>query len=180
MRFQETIQEASQAGAVSRKIVIALSITFIIVGALFGVQWAVQLKYERARADWKITTLPRLAGLTLANVGMSRELESLKYHSGAGEHREWVGDPVLLMTNGEWLVYAFRHGYNNGFVNHLFLAHGSDDRWYYSTYHFCNCMAGVIGDEPPGSIAEFAQRYSAREFDGKSDECLKKTWPLKK
>jgi len=33
---------------------------------------------------------------------------------------------------------------------------------------------------PPGSIAEFATRYSAREFDGRSDECLKETWPLKK
>jgi hypothetical protein len=28
---------------------------------------------------------------------------------------------------------------------------------------------------PPGSIAEFAKTYSARQFDGKSDECLKET-----
>ena len=33
-------------------------------------------------------------------------------------------------------------------------------------------------DEPPGSITEFATKYAAHEFDGKSDECLKKTWSL--
>jgi len=30
------------------------------------------------------------------------------------------------MTNGEFLVFAFHHGFNNGFVDHLFLAHGTD------------------------------------------------------
>ena len=177
MRTQ--IYVTRRSGVVSRKMLAWLAIPCFIVAILLGAPWAMHLKYERARANWKAVTLPRLAGLMLTNMDLSRELESLKFHSGAGEHREWVGDPVLMMTNGEWLVYAFRHGYNNGFVNHLFLAHGSDHRWYYSTYHFCNSMAGVLGDEPPGSIAEFAERYSAREFDGKSDECLKKTWPLK-
>ena len=81
------------------------------------------------------------------------------------------------MTNGEFLVFAFRHGFNDEFVDHLFLAHGSDGRWYYSTYHFCNQMAAVITDEPPGSIAEFTRRYSVREFDGKSDICLQPTGP---
>jgi hypothetical protein len=44
-------------------------------------------------------------------------------------------------------------------------------------YHFCNSMAMIRGDDPPRSIAEFATIYSAREFDGKSDECLRHTWP---
>src|SRR4051794_36169934 len=39
------------------------------------------------------------------------------------------------MTNGEFLVYSFRHGFNSGFVDYVFLAHGSNGRWYYSTYH---------------------------------------------
>jgi len=83
------------------------------------------------------------------------------------------------MTNGEYLVYASRHGFNSGFVDHLFLAHGSDGRWYYSTYHFCNSMVGADVD-PPGSITEFASKYAAREFDGKSDVCLLHTWPEKR
>ena len=86
-------------------------------------------------------------------------------------------DQVLLMTNGEFVIYASRHGANNGFVDHLFLGHCSDGRWLYSTFHFCNSMAMIRGEDPPGSIAEFAKRYSAREFDGKSDKCLQHTWP---
>jgi len=74
------------------------------------------------------------------------------------------------------VVYASRHGFNNGFVDHLFLAHGSDGRWYYSTYHFCNSMAAAAPD-PPGSIQEFVSQYAVREFDGKSDVCLQHTWP---
>ncbi len=64
------------------------------------------------------------------------------------------------MTNGEYIVYDYWHGANNGFVDHLFLGHSSDGRWLYSTYHFCNHMAMVVGDEPPGSNAEFAKRYA--------------------
>lgn len=52
------------------------------------------------------------------------------------------------MTNDEYLAYGFRHGFNSGLVDHLFLAHGSDGRWYYSTYHFCNSMAGARFDGP--------------------------------
>ncbi len=42
----------------------------------------------------------------------------------------------------------------------LFLEHSSSGRWLYSTYHFCNYMAMLAGDEPPGSNAEFAKRYA--------------------
>lgn len=83
------------------------------------------------------------------------------------------------MTNGEFIVYAYRHGANNGFIDHLFLGHGSDGRSLYSNYHFCNSRAMIRADEPPASIAEFAKRYAAREFDGKSDACLQHTWPDK-
>jgi hypothetical protein len=89
----------------------------------------------------------------------------------------WTEEHVLRMTNGTYLLYKFRHGDNMGFVPHLFLAHGSDGRWFYSSYHFCGHMASVRGEHAPGSIDEFAQRYSVREFDGKSKECLNITWP---
>jgi len=89
----------------------------------------------------------------------------------------WAHDHVILMTNGEYLVYEFWHGFNSGAVDHLFLARGTNGKWYYSTYHFCSHMTGISGEDPAGSISEFAKRYSVREFDGKSDECLKHTWP---
>lgn len=174
------MRTSGQSGAVSRKLIIWISIPVVLVGLVFGGWSVTRYKHERARAAWKTPALERLAGLTLTNVDIGRELETLKAGRGAGAHQEWAGDRVLLMTNDEYLVYAFRHGFDNGFVDHLFLAQGSDGRWYYSTYHFCSSMAGVRFDDPPGSIAAFASRYAAREFDGKSDVCLQHTWPEKR
>ena len=176
-RHSVKVMKQDQSAAISRKLILLVFIPCVIVTLLAGWRWVVKLRCERARADWKSTTLPLLAELTRTNQEVIQELDSLKAGGGVLGHRDWIGDHVLLMTNGEYLAYAFRHGFNSGLTDHLLLAHGSDDHWYYSTYHFCNSMVAIMADEPPGSIAEFAHRYSAREFDGKSDECLQHTWP---
>lgn len=166
-----------QSGAVSRKLIIGISIPVILVGLVLGWWSITRYKHQRARADWKTTTLQRLAGLSLTDESISQDLETLKASQGTKDGQQWAGERVLLMTNGEYLVYASRHGFNSGFADHLFLAHGSDGRWYYSTYHFCNRMVAVMSDHPPSSIVEFSKTYSALEFDGKSDVCLQRTWP---
>jgi hypothetical protein len=154
-----------------------LSIPFLIV-VLFACWWKVsKLRFEHARAEWMKAALPQLAKLSIANREIGVEFDNLNNGGNPGLNRDWTGENVLMMTNGEYLIYAFRHGFNNGFVDHLFLAHSSDGRWWYSTYHFCGHMVGVQNDDAPGSIAEFSRKYSAREFDGKSEECLKHTWP---
>lgn len=83
------------------------------------------------------------------------------------------------MTNGQYLICAYRHGANEGWLHHLFLARGSDGRWFYSSFHFCNAFAMMRGHPPPGSIDDFTVRYGVHEFDGKSDVCLETTWPPK-
>lgn len=171
------IMAKCQCWLVERKLWTWVSVPLVLVALLFGWSEITRAKYERARASWKTTALERLAGLSLTNAEIIHELEELKKSRGAGKDRMWAGERVLLMTNDEYLIYAFRHGFNSGFVDHLFLAHGSDGLWYYSTYHFCKGMAAVAADDPPGSIAEFASRYAVREFDGKSDACLQHTWP---
>jgi len=162
---------------VVRIFVLLFAALLVILVALTGMWWLAKQKAARERAQWKGPTLERLAGLSIANEEIRRELDELKAGPTPNIDLGWADDQVLLMTNGEYIIYAFRHGANNGFVDHLFLGHGSDGRWLYSTYHFCSMMAGVRADDPPGSISEFAERYSAREFDGRSDECLQHTWP---
>jgi hypothetical protein len=170
------INEQTQCGGISRKLIIWLSIPVVVIGLLFGGWSAARYITGRERAHWKTGALERLATLSIANKEISQELETLKAGRGAaGERQQWAGEHVLLMTNGEYIVYEYRHGRNDYFPPHLFLGHCSDGRWLYSSYHFCNSMAMVQGDDPPGSIAEFAKAYSTREFDGKSDECLKMT-----
>jgi hypothetical protein len=154
-------------------------VLLLLVGSAAGVWWAAKVRAARARAQWKGQAVQRLVGLSMSNEEVHVELEQLKAEPHGSPNFRWTSDHVLMMTNGEYIIYASRHGANSGFVDHLFLGHGSDGRWLYSTYHFCNSMCGVLGEDPPGSITEFAGRFFAREFDGRSDECLQHTWPVK-
>jgi len=166
-------RQARQSGGVGRKLLIGLGV-FLSLLVLFVVYqyWMLQ----RVRAKWMETDLPKLAILTTNDPVIQRDLNYI-FNPTPNVNFGWTGEHVLMMTNEEYLIYEFRHGYNIGTLDHLFLAHGSNGRWYYSTYHFCSQMAGVRGDDPPGSIAEFTNRYSVREFDGKSKVCLSHTWP---
>ncbi len=133
---------------------------------------------NRERVTWMQKTLPRLASPSPQDTQIVEgELMRLKAGPGLDGHHAWVEDHVVRMADGEHLIYAFYHGNNMGLYDHLFLARGSDGRWFFSTYHFCSHLVAVRFDEPPTSISDFAARYSAREFDGKSDVCLEHTWP---
>ena len=161
---------------VSRKLIVRIFIPIILLGLAIGWFSINRYKHLQARAAWKTSALERLASQSLDNEIISEELETLKASRGAGSSQNWIGENVLMMSNNEYLVYASRHGSSREFVDHLFLAHGSDGHWYYSSYHFCNSMVMLMSDEPPGSIVDFVSRYAAREFDGKSDVCLQSTW----
>jgi hypothetical protein len=160
-----------------RKIIIIGSVPLVIIALVVGGRAMVQYKYRHDRGQWKTAALRRLAGTSISNEQVRTELDQIR-NPTPNLNFGWAHEHTILMTNGEYLVYAWWHGANSGFVDHLFLAHGTDGKWYYSTYHFCNQMAGILGDDPAGSIREFAARYSVREFDGKSDECLRHTWTV--
>ena len=162
----------------ARKIIILASVPLAIILLLAGGRGLVKYNYNRARNHWKTAVLRRLSETSISNEQILTELHQIRTPTD-NLNFGWANEHVILMTNGQYLVYAWWHGANSGFVAHLFLAHGTDGKWYYSTYHFCNGMAGISADDPPGSIREFAARYSVREFDGRSDECLNHTWPPK-
>ena len=164
-------------GAISRRLVVWICVFSVLAVLVFG-GWFINVRREQmARAAWKSTALSQLAGISFASEGIVEELRMLKLNQGTDQGRGWAGSRILLMKNGEYLIYVWRHGYNIGTVDHLFLAHGSDGRWYYSTFHFCQQMVGLGSDSAPESISEFASRYAVREFDGRSDVCLQHTWP---
>ena len=165
-----------QCGAINRKWLIWLAIPVLLVLLFAGYWGVVKYRHQHARRIWKDETLTQLMQIGLTSEVVTNELQQIREKS-ASSPIGWSNEHVLLMTNGEFLVYAFYHGFNTGFIDHLFLAQGSDGHWYYSTYHFCHSLAGIIGDEAPGSLAEFARRYSVRQFDGKSEVCLQHTWP---
>src|SRR5258705_13844255 len=106
---------------------------------------------------------------------MTNEITRLRLEAAQDPERGWVGTNLLVMTNGDWLLYQNNCVKEPSHLHDLFLARGSDGKWYYSTFHFCVDMivlrAGMWADQPdaPGSLAEFVKTYAVREFDGKSD-----------
>jgi len=149
-------------------------ITVLIFGFLVFTAWRVATwATSRERTKWKTEALHRLAQQSFTNEFILHELEQMK--SPASPDLTWANEHVLLMANGEQIVYEYRHGRNIYFPPHLFLGRASNGQWLYSSYHFCNSMAMVQFDNPPASIADFAKKHSVRTFDGKSDACLKPT-----
>jgi hypothetical protein len=128
--------------------------------------------------------LRRIAAQSRDSQILSNEL--LAVHAAAITQSDdgWVGTSLLLMTNGEWLLYQNDCVKEPNHLHDLFLAQGSDGKWYYSTFYFCPRMIVVrsrmFAENDHGSIAAFTRTYFVHEFDGKSDECLNLTYPVKK
>jgi hypothetical protein len=148
----------------------------LLIALLLGISiYRAKSSWYRMRVDWKYKAIAQLAERTIDNEEIHAELGNLRTtQEKIGEHKVWFHEKVMLMKNGEWLTFEFRHG-----PPHLFLAKTSDGRWLYSTYHFCTNMGMLMADDAPDSIDAFKERYFVREFDGKSDVCLETTWVYK-
>jgi hypothetical protein len=137
---------------------------------------------SKARKQWKDNAIAEIAKQTSDTAPILKEVEAMKAKpSGELEWDGWISEDLIVMTNGQWMAYRNVCAKEKERIPDLFLGRGSDGRWYYSTYHFCIRMI-VLKDMlgQPGSLAQFLQQGFLREFDGHSDECLKKTWPLKR
>lgn len=90
----------------------------------------------------------------------------------------WVGDELLVMKNGDWIVCqnVCTKEQNNAVKKDLFIGRGSDGKWYYSTFHFCVGKCVLQIERQPESLAQFVEAYWLAPFDGRSDESLKPTW----
>ncbi|HTY87349.1 MAG TPA: hypothetical protein VMB80_07785 [Candidatus Acidoferrum sp.] len=133
---------------------------------------------KHARRAWKEAALPEIRQLADDSNWVSREIHSLgATNSGQGHiiAERWLSDHMILMQDGEWLVYKSHCGKEAPHrVSDIFLAKGSNGKWYYSTCHFCvgMCVLVMLQDTPPIDLATFARVYHLKEFDGVSDACL--------
>ncbi len=135
------------------------------------------------RKQWKEQALTRINAHSRNVQMISNEVAVLHAEAQTGSGDGWIGTNLVLMTNGEHLLYAHIDAKEERRISDLFIARGSDGKWYYSTFHFCIGMitlrGEILGPSKRGSIREFASEYALLEFDGRSDECLKQTWPVK-
>lgn len=168
-----------------KKLLIGLGVFLLIGVVAFALLPDPQQRRLRApeRKQWKEQALARVNASSRNAQMISNEVAVLHAEAQTQSGDGWIGMSLVLMTNGEHLVYSHIDAKQDRRVSDLFLARGSDGKWYYSTYHFCINMitlrTEIMGESKRGSIREFASEYALHEFDGQSDECLKKTWPVR-
>ncbi len=139
-------------------------------------------KYQQcARRAWKEAALPEINRLADDPNWVSAEIKMLgnaKPDRGQVLAAPWLSEHMILMKNGEWLVYKSHcNKVPPHQVRDIFLARGSNGLRYYSTCHFCvgMCVLLMMQEVQPADISTFARLYHLRAFDGVSDECLKET-----
>lgn len=163
----------------AKRVLVAMGLVALSGVMVVGVGfWVGSRHYWNLRREWAGEALPMMVCPPDYRGVDAEEAEQLLRGIGSAGWGDWMGERVLVMRDGAMIDYRFWHGANSGLVDHLFLGRGSDGRWLFSTYHFCNGLAAVRGEEAPDSIEDFMQRYSVREFAGAGDErCLEHTWP---
>ena len=168
----------------SRLISVMVGLVLFLFCGTALLPWFLKFRSQAARRHWKNEAIPAIASWAGDPPWRAQEMMILTNRTTDGRvlAEGWLTDKMILTGSGEWLVYmshcskAKPHN-----VKDIFLARGSDGKWYYSTFHFCVGMVGLRGEQEtqPPDLKMFVHEYHLREFDGQSDECLKKTktWP---
>ena len=143
--------------------------------------WRHERFYGRPRQEWKERAVSYLAHRSGDTAWLTNEIAKLKAPGpDKSSPEDWLSESLILMRSGEWLAYTNICAKQDARIHDLFLARGSDGKWYYSTYHFCVSMIVLrMGSETEGqpeSLTKFARSYFLREFDGHSNDCLNETW----
>lgn len=132
-----------------------------------------------ARKAWKEKSIAEISSRISDSAWVSNELARVRARgtNDPGDSDGWLSERLIVMRNGDWLAYANICQKENRRIEDMFVARGSDGRWYYSTFHFCKGMIVLRMEEQAEDLPAFARADYLRSFDGHSDQCLQKTWP---
>jgi len=133
-----------------------------------------------ARRAWKEKSIVDIAARVAGPSWPTNEFARLQPQStnDVSDDASWLSEHIIVTRKGEWLAFANSCQKRDGRIPDIFLARGSDGRWYYSTYHFCVGMVVLrMEEDQPEDLAGFTKTFFLRTFDGHSDDCLQKTWP---
>lgn len=161
-------------------VVVAVTVTAMVGGVfIFRSLGLHDLPHSKWRREWKDAAIATVEKQTLDRGWVEKEVSTVKakLKSQGEDDGGWFSESLLLMKNGDWVAYASKCSKDDWRIRDIFVARASDGKWYYSTYHFCRGMLTLRVEDQPESLTKFIAAYSLREFDGRSDECLKKTWP---
>ena len=107
-----TNSKSRASGRFVRILAVGLGGILLFAGLACGAWWFARYRSERARTHWKSEALERLAGLSINNDTVRSELDELRMPKTKDSDLGWAHEHVLLMTNGESIIYEYRHGAN--------------------------------------------------------------------
>src|SRR5262249_53013344 len=120
--------------------ILIIAVALAAIGSLVAtLPWMTRQYLQAQRRHWKNDAIPAIANLAENKSWREKEIELLT-KLAENEHvieKGWLTDNLILMESGEWLVYRSHCSKAKPHtVNDIFLAKGSDGKWYYSTFHF--------------------------------------------
>lgn len=163
----------------SRRWLVAFSVVGIVAIALVIVVVQADPLRSGARRQWKDQAVAKVQQRLGDKAWLGSELARVKTSAAARPYEGgWVGDELLVTKNGQWIVCqsVCSKDQDTSVGKDIFIGHGSDGNWYYSTFHFCVGKCVLQMESQPDTLTQLIDGYSLVPFDGKSDECLKVTW----
>ena len=132
----------------------------------------------KERRNWKDGAITRIGKRVADTNWIAAEIRAIRARIAQdGIEGGWFSQELILLKNGEWLVFGNKCNKEDPKIRDIFVARGSDGQWRFSTFHFCIGMISLHVEDQPESLAAFNKTFFTRPFDGRSDECLNKTWP---
>jgi hypothetical protein len=88
---------------------------------------------------------------------------------------QWLTEDTIVCRDASWLAYRAQTHKNDPKIHDIFIARASDEKWYYSDFHFCKQMMVLESNGQPETLEQLKKEYSLVEFDGSSDDALNQT-----
>ena len=153
------------------------ALPLLLLLLVVGVWYLLVFGPKAARKQWKDRAIELIDQHSHDKIWTAAQQEEIRKLEAPDKIGWWASPEMLLMENDEWITFANACWKSDWRVGDIFIGRGSDDQWYYSSYHFCNGMIVAKSMPQPKSLEEFCTSYFLETFDGKSDDCFQKTVP---
>lgn len=173
---EEALHKTEQTPKKSMKrkfLIIAAIVIAIIVGAFFSLPIIIrEVVMKPAQMEWRRNAISLIEEIFNDPAKMEEERKNMQ--SGMGGDDSFLAEHLILMQNGEWIVYSAECHKKDRRIRDIFIGKASDGKWYYTNYHFCIGMINLMSQ--PETFADFTNEYSVCEFDGDPKNTFGDTW----
>jgi hypothetical protein len=163
-----------------RTILLVVAVGVVSAGAIVAFLARNDRLHAAPRREWKDQAIARIERRRIDRPALLLEIDRIRKTLATTRPLPdaWIGEGVLVMTNGEWILCENICSKEDARIHDLFIGHASDGKWYYSTFHFCRGLTVLrhMEEWQPDSLSQFVKAYWLVPFDGRSNACLKATW----